>query len=102
MTDPIYQPSPAITNPLGCVTSWLGSLFRPRVPAYVVPEEPKATPVVARVRGVALVPGPEVHGTTGTIAGMTLVVDDDQTAAAVLEALHAGAPVTVLSVARCP
>lgn len=103
MTTPAYQPTPP-SNPIGCVTSWIGRLFRPPTPAYVAPESPKATPIVARVRGVVMTPAYGADGTTGDPAtgdGVTLVVDDDETANLVLEAIHAGATVNVLSVARC-
>lgn len=101
-----YQPASAATNPIGCVSAWVGNLFRARMPAYVVPDA-KESPLVARVRGVVLSRDPAFattdgsDGPPGPIVGLTLVVDDDETAAAVLEALHAGAPVNVLSVARC-
>ena len=105
MTEPSYRPEdPDATNPIGCVTSWIGSLFRPAAPAYAH-AEPKG-PVVAHVRGVVVERAPvyQTDGTpcdaTGPIVGITLVVDDDQVATTVLEAIADGLPIRVLSGGR--
>lgn len=110
-----YDPSQrSATNPVTCVTSWIGNLFRGRVPDYLpAPTEPitrvlsTAATAVARVRGVELyrtpiylADGSIVEG-DGPIATVTLIVDDDAIAAAVLSALHGGAHIRVASAGGC-
>ncbi len=103
-----YTPEGALeTNPIGCVSSWLGSLIRPPSPAYVhAPVEPPGI-AVAHVRGVIVerVPVFQADGTplddsAGPVAGITLVVDDDTAATTVLDAIRDGTPIRVLS-GRC-
>lgn len=104
-----YDPSPARTNPIGCISSWLGGLFRSPTPDYdTTPTDPVPTPepvptaATVRVRGVVVERAPTLaaDGTVhsdGPIVELTLVVDDAATAAVVLDAFSAGAQLRVLS-----
>ena len=106
-----YDPNPARKNPIGCVTSWIGGLFRSSTPEYgTTPTEPEPAPVpvptaaTVRVRGVVVERAPTLasNGTVqndGPIVALTLVVDDDATAAVVLDAFTSGAQLRVLSAA---
>ena len=95
-----------MSNPINCITTWVGDLMSSPTPAYQDPPKPPATPAptpvivpaVARVRAIAVTRAPGL-GTTdgGPIAELTLVVDDDSTAALVVEALHTGAVVRVVA-----
>lgn len=110
MTTP--DPKGRAPNPITCVTTWLGSLFRGPTPRYL-PAPPPPAPEVApepRLGAVARVAAIDAARTAavtvdgapcdGPIATLTLVVDDAATAATVLEALHTGAHLRV-AVARC-
>lgn len=104
-----YSPNgPGDTNPIGCVASWVVNLVRPSSPVYshAPPKEPAPTqePVLARVRGIVVERAPvyQTDGTpiddgTGPVLGITLVIDDDEAAATVLDALRDGTPIRVLS-----
>ena len=110
MTTP--DPKGRAPNPIACVTTWLGGLFRGPTPRYLPAPPPPAPEVapVTRLGAVARVAAIDATRTAavtidgapcdGPIAALTLVVDDAATAATVLEALHTGAHLRV-AVARC-
>lgn len=94
-----------MTNPINCITTWVGDLLASPTPAYqdspkvsTPTPEPVLVPAVARIRGIAATRAAG-NGTTdgGPIAELTLVVDDAATAAVVLEALHSRAALRVVS-----
>ena len=93
-----------MTNPINCITSWVGDLLSSPTPAYQDPPkatptpDPVLTPTVARVRGIAVTRAPGGGLTDGgPIAELTLVVDDEHTAAIVVEALRSGAALRVVA-----
>ncbi len=95
-----YDPTPLLSNPIACVTSWLGGILRSPTPSYQPPPPPPPVPTVARVRGIvteraAITAADGEYCGDGPIAVLTLVVDDAETAATVLEALHHGAQIRV-------
>jgi len=108
MADTYTPNGPGTDNPIGCVASWISNVIRPPSPTYTR-AEPKAvveskTPVVARVRGIVVerTPVHQADGTTaddgsGPVVGITLVVDDDEAATTVLDAIQDGTPIRVLS-----
>lgn len=101
-----YDPTPTRSNPIACVTSWLGGIFRSPAPSYQPAPRPAPGPTVARVRAIdvervaALSPDGALCD-DGPIAVLTLVVDDAETAATVLEALQSGAQVRVTTPGAC-
>lgn len=99
-----YDPTPLLSNPIACMTSWLGGILRSPTPSYQPapppPPPPPPVPTVARVRGIvteraAITAADGEYCGDGPIAVLTLVVDDAETAATVLEALHHGAQIRV-------
>src|SRR5262245_59989856 len=95
MSDSTYDPKPSSSHPFACFSSWLGGLVRARTPDYVR-DAPKGL-AVARVKGVVV---ERAHGygkANGAIVGITLVVDDDDAATAVLDAIRDGTPIRVLA-----
>ena len=109
-----YDPNVRSTNPIACVASWFGDLFRGPVPRYaptptpVPAPTPVPVPTVARIRGIevqraAVLRADGLVGDDGTgpILELTLLVDDDATAATVLDALHGGASIRVAALGRC-
>lgn len=105
-----YSPNgPGDANPIGCVASWVVNLVRPSSPAYAhaPAKAPIAEPVLARVRGIVVERAPvcQTDGTatddgTGPVVAITLVLDDDEAASTVLDALRDGTPIRVLSAGR--
>ena len=101
-----YDPTPLLSNPIACVTSWLGGILRSPTPSSQPPPPPPPVPTVARVRGIvteraAITAADGEYCGDGPIAVLTLVVDDAETAATVLEALHHGAQVRVTTAGAC-
>ena len=102
-----YDPNVRSTNPIACVASWFGGLFRGSVPSYApAPSPAPPVPTVARIRGVEAQRAPALRvdgsvGDDGPVLELTLLVDDDATAATVLEALHSGASIRVVALGRC-
>ena len=51
-----YDPTPLLSNPIACMTSWLGGILRSPTPSYQPapppPPPPPPVPTVARVRGI--------------------------------------------------
>jgi hypothetical protein len=115
---PDYDPTAQPAGILGCAGSWLGGLFRSATPDYAAtPSEPvvigpsgnpgaSSASVTARVRGVDGYAWPTLSmdgsfesDPRASAACVTLIVDDDDTANALMSALRAGAAVRV-AVAR--
>ena len=101
-----YDPTPTRSNPIACVTSWLGGIFRSPAPSYQPAPPPAPVPTVARIRAIDVerVAALTADGSlcdAGPIAVLTLVVDDAETAATVLEALHDGAQLRVTTAGSC-
>lgn len=112
MADTYTPDGPGAGNPIGCVASWIVNVIRPPSPAYTRAEskaepEPKVDPkepVVARVRGIVVERSPvyQADGAllddgSGPVVGITLVIDDDEAATKVLDAIQDGTPIRVLS-----
>lgn len=105
-----YDPNPSVrtTNPIACVATWVGGLFRGPTPSYgPAPIPEPVPPTIVRVRAIdaqraaGIASDGSLCDGDGPIALLTLVVDDAATAATVLEALHTGAHLRVAVADAC-